>query len=399
MSQTIQTRKLSNWIDSFLQYTNNSEPPFLYRKWTAISCIASALQRKVKINWGSSLVFYPNFYIVLVGPSATGKGTAMRPGIKIIREIPGIKLSAQATSLQALIRHLKDNNLTDINIETNKQTYHSSLTVCVEEFTVFLGYNNLAMISALCNWYDCEDHWSYETISRRKEEIIGVWFNLIAGATPDLIRSSLPVDSIGSGLTSRIIFIYEEKPDKLISLPTETDEERELFKYLVYDLEQISLMSGEFKWTKNFAGLWNDWRKQDRLNPPFNDSKFDGYNGRRKVHLMKLAMIVNVSRGDNKLILSHTDLEKSIAMLEEAEIKMSMTFKGSGKSDISELIYKATMFLKTSKMEEVPVYMFARHFEGDMDKLTIDRVLSTLETAKIITILKRPGMDQTIKLY
>ena len=87
-------RKLSNWIESFLQYTDNTEPPFLFRKWTAISCIASAMQRKCYVEWGTSLIFYPNLYVVLVGPSATGKGTAMNPGLDLLCEIPAIRMSA-----------------------------------------------------------------------------------------------------------------------------------------------------------------------------------------------------------------------------------------------------------------------------------------------------------------
>ena len=84
-------RKLPNWIDAFMLYTHNTEPPTLFRKWTAISCIAAAMQRKCVVEWGTSLTFYPNLFIVLVGPSATGKGTAMNPGLDIISELPSIR--------------------------------------------------------------------------------------------------------------------------------------------------------------------------------------------------------------------------------------------------------------------------------------------------------------------
>ena len=189
-------RKLPNWIEAFLLYTENTEPPYLFRKWTAISCIASALQRKCYVDWGTALTFYPNLYVVLVGPSATGKGTAMNPGLDIISELPNIRLSAQSTSREALIRHLKDTNLTDLDIQSGKQIYHSSLTIFSKEFTVFLGYHNKELMAALCDWYDCDRKWVYETIARKKEEIIGVWVNLLAGTTPDLIQSSLPIESI-----------------------------------------------------------------------------------------------------------------------------------------------------------------------------------------------------------
>ncbi len=391
-------RKLPNWIDAFLQYTNNTEPPTMFRKWTAISCIASAMQRKCSIEWGTALTFYPNLYVVLVGPSATGKGTAMSPGLEILTEIPSIRMSAQATSLQALIRHLKDTNLTDIDIKTGSQTYHSSLTVFSKEFTVFLGYHNNELMASLCDWYDCDSRWAYETISRKREEIIGVWVNLLGGTTPDLIRSSLPIESIGGGLTSRIIFIYEEKKEKLVTLPIQSAKERELFQYLVHDLEKISMLAGKFNFTEAFGDMWNDWCIHAETHPPFEDEKFDGYIGRRRTHLMKLSMIVSAARGINDLVLTKDDLEIAVQYLHEAENKMGLVFRGIGRSDTSEMIYKVTAFLINSKIDEVPYWQFSRHFSNDIDKFTMDRILNTLEASKIIKVIIRPGADTIIKV-
>lgn len=391
-------RKLPSWLDGWMYYTGNVETSDLYRKWVGIMCIASAMQRKIRIEWGTALTFYPNFYIVLVGKSATGKGTAMRPALEIMSKIPGIKMSTQATSLQALISDLKDNNLTDFNPLTGEHQYHSSMTVYSEEFTVFLGYHNNELISTLCNWYDCDERWAYNTIKRSKEEIVGVWVNLIGGTTPDLIRSSLPPDSIGGGLTSRIIFVYAEKADRIVTLPTQTKEEKLMFEFLVHDLEKISLISGSFKWTKGFMELWNDWRLKDAASPPFHDPKFDGYCGRRKVHLMKLAMIVSVSYGRNDLVLTTDDLTEAVEILEEVEQTMAMTFKGVGKSDIADLMFRANIFFGKSKTDEIPYSEFARYFEGDADKLTLDRLLDTLEAMNKARVIKAPNAPAIIKI-
>jgi len=392
------TRKLPNWIDAFMLYTKNTEPPTLFRKWTAISCIASAMQRKCSIEWGTSLTFYPNLFIVLVGPSATGKGTAMNPGLDLISEIPSIRMSANATSLQALIRHLKDTNLTDIDLNTGKQTYHSSLTIFSKEFTVFLGYHNRELMASLCDWYDCDKKWSYDTIARKKEEIVGVWVNLLGGTTPDLVQSSLPIESIGGGLTSRIIFVFEEKKGKLVTMPVQTQKELELREYLLHDLEKISMLSGTFSYTDGFTSLWDTWCRKAEDNPPFYDKKFEGYIGRRRTHLMKLSMIISASHGKNDLTITGDDLSEAINFLNEVEVKMDRVFRGVGQSDISSLINNVTAFLVNSKSDEVPYYLFARHFSSDMDKLTMDRVLNTLEVSNIIKVINKPGMDNIIKV-
>jgi len=390
-------RILPDWISGFMEYTENSEPPILFRKWTAISAIASALQRKVRVKWGTSLMFYPNMYIVLVGPSATGKGTAMSPALDILSEIPSIRTSAQATSLQALIRRLKETNLTDIDLHTGAQQFHSSMTVFSKEFTVFLGYHNRELMAALCDWYDCDRKWKYETISRKTEEIIGVWVNLIAGTTPDLVQSSLPIESIGGGLTSRIIFVHEEKRSKLVALPTQTNEEAKLYKSLLSDLEKVAMLSGEFKWTPEFCNAWTDWCYECEDYPPFNDPKFDGYLGRRRGHVMKLAMILNASHGRHNLTLDVPDLQEAIKLIKEVEIRMPLVFRGVGRSDSASLVQRAVAFIENSITDEIPVWQFARYFGNDMDKPMMDRVVSTIEIMGLAKVVNRPGADSYIK--
>lgn len=389
-------RKLPNWIQAFLHYTKDTEPPLLFRKWTAISCLASALQRKCYIDWGAGVIFNSNLYIVLVGPTATGKSSAMGPGLKIIKELPAIKLSAQATSLQALIRHLKDTNLTDHDLTTGKQSFHSSLTIFSKEFTVFLGYHNRELIAALCDWYDCDDHWTYDTIKRDKEEIIGVWVNLFGGTTPELIQSSLPIESISGGLAGRTIFVYEEKKGQLITRSVETDHQ--LFQLLVHDLEKVSLLSGKFEYTKGFEDLWEEWVIKADVNPPFHDTKFDGYVGRRRAHLMKLCMIISAAHGQHDLELTEEDLGIAIGLLKEVEVKMGNVFKGMGKGEMSELINKAIQFFVTSDSDEIPYWQFARHFKDDMDKMDMDRVMNTLEASKIVQVIQKPQADNIIKV-
>ena len=389
-------RLLPDWIDGFMSLTENSEPPVAYRKWTAISVIASALMRKVKLELGISITVYPSLYIILVGPPSTGKGTIMRYALDIMKEIPVIKTASNATSLQALIRRMKETNLTDIDPRTGSQVYHSSMTVFSEEFTVFLGYNNRELIAALCDWYDCGELWIYDTIKRDREEIRGVYVNILAGTTPNAIQTAFPTDAIGDGLTSRIIFVNESDKDKLVIFPAPTREELDTQQKLISDLEQITLLTGLMKWSENAIDTYADWCIDADRNPPFQDKKFQGYVGRRRNHLLSLAIICSASRG-NDLILEKRDIERAAKLLSEVEAKMGTVFKGMGSSDISVIINDAISFIVNSKVDEIPIWQFARRFEGDADKWVLDRVLRTLETMNYIQVVVVAGGNSYIK--
>ena len=75
------SRKLKNWVDSYLVYSSASEAPDKFHFWTAVSTIAGALRRRVWIpqnyfDWTS------NFYIILVAPPGiVSKSTTISIGM------------------------------------------------------------------------------------------------------------------------------------------------------------------------------------------------------------------------------------------------------------------------------------------------------------------------------
>jgi len=386
-------RKLPDWIEGFMELTEeNSEAPKLFRYWTAVSCVASALQRKTYVSLGM-LTFYPNMYIILCAPSGVRKGTAMGPGYDLLNDI-GVKMSAQATTLQALIRHLKNTTHNEICPVTGKIMMHSSLTIFSKEFTVFLGYRNQELMSHLCDWYDCENRWTYETVGRGKEEIIGVWVNLIGATTPDLIQTSMPVEAIGGGLTSRMIIVYEMRKGKFVPFPMLTPEEIKLRELLKEDLERIALLTGKFKFEKEYIDSWIDWRAAAEENPPkFNDTRFNGYTQRRPAHLIKLSMIMSASRGGD-LVLRRTDLEHAVVALNEVERNMGRVFSGLGQSDIAKLIPRVLAWLHNKKKTDMAELM--REFYYDADVWTMERVLKSLEMQEKLT---RVITDKGTKIF
>jgi len=209
----------------------------------------------------------------------------------------------------------------------------------------------------------------------------------------------MPLDAIGGGLTSRIIYIYEEEMGKMVFLPMETAEEAELRILLLHDLDKINRMSGQFKYTEAFMSAWTDWRIQDKENPPFHDERFGGYISRRPTHVMKLSMVMSASDGDrDQMVLVESDLKRAVETIEKAELKMQNVFGGVGKSDTSELLHRVLMFVKTSATSEIPVYQLARHFRGDMDKFTMDRVLHTMEAMNVAVLVSKPQADDYIKI-
>jgi hypothetical protein len=330
---------------------------------------------------------------VLVGPSGARKGTAMDPGYVLLNDI-GIRMSFESTTREALIRSLARSTNTTVS-EDGTITMHSSLTVYSQELTVFLGYNNLQLMTDLCDWYDCKKRWTYDTKGQGRDEIHGVFFNLIGATTPDLLQSALPRDAVGSGLSARMVLVYESKKGKVVYFPFLTEEQRKLGDKLREDLEQIAIIQGEYKITDRFIDYYINWRDRHEVKPPMmHDSRFAGYIERRPAHLLKLGMILAASRSDN-MVIDMEDLERAEQILVATERRMPKAFAGVGKNIHGDILNKLWLAIKMHKKMKFSDVMAMFHFDCSLDE--INGVVDTIRTMKVIQHGNDGGV--TVLLY
>ena len=375
-------RLCHDWIECYLDYVENSEPADMFKLWTAISCVAACMKRKCRLELGL-LTFYPNLYVVLVGPSGCRKGTAMGPGFEMLSEI-GIRMAAEATTREALIRALRISSDTTVDQLSGKMELHASLTIFSQELSVFLGFNNMQLMSDLTDWYDCRTRWNYDTKNKELADyIVNVWVNLFGATTPSLIQSALPTDAIGLGLTSRIIFVYEQRKGKTCVAPIPTERQLALRPRLLHDLELIHMMSGRFSFTQEAFEIYGTWYLAQESKPPFTDEKLAGYVERRPNHLLKLSLIMSASRGEDYTITAE-DIKRALSILLLTEKKMPLVFGGVGRNPAASVMNRIMALLAergTVQYEEIIV-----RFSSDADIVTLSRILETLQASKLAEV-------------
>ena len=394
-------RELSNWLNSYLSYTENSESPISYHTWCGLSVIAGALQRRVYLNWGLGRVIYPNLYTVLVGPSGrTRKGVAIGVAKDILKQIPGVTVTPESSSgRQAMILAMKRALVNFQDPTDGKIKFHSAVTAFSEELSVFLGQGDIAYLSNLTDWYDSKDDWEYETVGRGKDSLQGLCLNLMGGTAPDWIQSMIPQEALGGGFTSRIIFIVEEVKRKIVPKYIPTQQELEMKEVLIRDLERISQLSGEMLFDDEAEKLYINWYiKQDTElsagKPAIPDNRFAGYCERRATHLQKLMLLTSASRGDD-LKITAADFHHAMRLLEGAEINMHKTFGGLGKSRTSEPTDQIASYIK--KVGITTKKLLMRQFYRDVDADTLARVEATMQAAGMVKIKLLP--EQQDKQY
>jgi len=174
------------------------------------------------------------------------------------------------------------------------------------------------------------------------------WLTIIGAITPSLLQSILTQKAVGGGLMSRIIFVVGYGPIKKIALPFYSKEEEILQQDLMNDLEQIALLSGPFRMTKEFLQCYTEWYETETGAVGINDNLINGYNGRRPLHVNKLCMILSACESD-KMEITANHFKTALAILEETEMEMPNAFRGLGLGSHAEVYSKVLTFIENKK--------------------------------------------------
>lgn len=371
-------RKLAgyNWIEAYLAYTAESESPEEFHKWVAISAIAGAIRRQAFFNYEYFIV-YPNMYIILVSPAGRcKKSTAMRIGRSILGQVPGIKFTTDSVTRERLIMDLS---------QAKNADGHSSMTAYSSEFASLLTSSGMDMVVFLTDIFDSPPLWEHSSKTGGTQKITAPYLNLIGGTTPDWIAKAMPLDTVGIGLTSRIVFVYQDTPRVKPPFPVLTPAQKALVPLLQADLTTISNIKGEYKWADEEAKqeyvTWYEGRIQ-KPNPT-GDPRLNGYFERKPVHLVKLMMVIAASQHDN-LVLTSKDFRTALALFEEAEAKMPKVFTNVGKNPLAVDYDDVANAVRAAGSGGCSFAELMMSFKHSVRQEELDEVLATLVSMNIL---------------
>jgi hypothetical protein len=199
----------------------------------------------------------------------------------------------------------------------------------------------------------------------------------------------MPLEAVGAGLTSRIVFVYEPGRGEKKVFPYQDEE---LYQTLIRDLNQIRIMTGQFKVTGDFMEAYSEWYLNTEQ-MVFQNPKFEGYCSRRATHVLKLVQIVTASRSDS-LVVTGKDLERAVSILEDAEKRMERTFFGIGKSRLADVTDKVLTYLASNKRIHMSALLHV--FYRDADHNTLFDIVRTLQVMGSVSIDRSETLDPVI---
>lgn len=396
---------MSDWpdfIDSFMAYTDAISTPSMFRKWTAISMLGAALERRVSAATGQGSL-YPNFFILLIAPSGGGKG--------IIKEARNMMRTIYEPGSKARAFHIGSNNITPASIldELAKAkcsrftsdgpmlVYHS-LYFVAEEFQNWLPAWDTALIGKLNEIWN--NNPSYEESRRtgtvKELNIENPQLNLLGGAQPAYFASTFPEESWNTGLGRRTIMVYgADMPWR--SVWYQVDENETLRAQLERQLAQASQIAWQMKWHPEAAQRIDDWQFSGEPHkggaPVPKHSKLQAYCANRLVNVVKLAIIMAISRSCGREI-ALCDVDRAIDATIEAEALMPDIFRAmTGKSDAAVIeethrfvhgVYYKSKLVNGGTRPGVSPDSVRRFMLGRVPHDKVDGLLMQMERANIL---------------
>lgn len=389
----LRTRQLPCWIEGFTDATKDLPAPELFRKWTAISCIAGALERRVWAETAMSRI-YPNLFVLFVAPPGVGKTEAIKLGSRLANQTKKLKIAPDDLTKPALIDHVSRSTQTKTYPPSREHPggemiqYHS-LHIFADELGVFIPSHDTGFLSVMNKLFD--NAASYTESRRGREEDLVIenpQTNLLAGTQPDFLANLLPPEAWGMGFMSRMLMVYQGTPVK-VSLFGK--RHRPDYRPLLEDLKVVAELHGEMEWDKGAEDLLVSWH-DNNMEPRPTHTKLKHYLPRRILNIIKLCVISAVSRGNDMTILRE-DVERARDWLLEIEALMPDIFKDmSGVSDITliqELHYYVwELYAKSGKKgihrSRIDLYLAAK-----TPAYNREHIIKTCIAARIL--IEQPG--------
>lgn len=374
-------REAGNWLNAYMEYTKECESPDNFHIWCALSDLAAVVRRNVVLDQGNYVLF-PNLYVALVGPPArTAKSTAIRMGRQLITQVPGIVIGPDACSREQLIRAMS----------TSKLDNKCCMTIHSTEFSSIIDTSGILMIQFLTDIYDCDYNnprgWRYETKTQGKDEIINPFLNMLVGTTPSYIAESMPDSIIGHGFTSRTIFVHEDK--ERFENPRPKAPDPALVEALVRDLTRIANMHGVFQWDKSGQDAYDAFYHDLYRKIP-EDHRLEGYHFRKKIHVLKTAMLLSMAERD-ELLLDKVMIETAAKLLDAIEPQMARTFSAVGKYDKAiDLERIGSQIVAAGGMWVSDLYK-RNYFVGNEQDISL--IISTLHRMGNFKLVQKDGKE------
>jgi hypothetical protein len=382
-------------LEHIHNYFKDYESPAHFITWIYYYGVTSCLGRRIWTQGDRPI--YANQQIIIVGPPAIGKSmpaTVLCNKISSLVRIDErniahdlVNIVPNCITLEKLYSVMERAG-TALKLPSGKPYFHSSASFMLADEMGLLfkdkqQIKNLVMF--LNGGYDCMEKFTYDTKNHGTNQITNMCVNFFGCCTPNWVSENITSGLIDDGWTSRVIWLWGEEKRQLTTFIKLSEDQKKSFDEVAKHFGKLALVSGECILTKEAEDFFHHWyhhvNDKTRINK---DGKLDNYYGRKKVHALKMAMIIHFSERLD-LVITVDDIKRALEVLGEAELNMHKALASVNSNPAARLAEGIKKDLSQSKEGMTRAEIIAKHFtNGGLQ--SIDEVLEYLRIAGVANL-------------
>ena len=364
-------RNYADYVEACVDVIKESPIPKTFAIWTALSCVAGALGRRVwfpmpNYNIGSNL-----FVILIASPGRNKSVSLILPFTKIfnrlttpvgtqeddhnfntgldqygLRKFPLYLIQDRITPEKLAVDMTKITRM-DLRLSNPRQEqfFDSSLTLVTSEFGTFMGRSERYLQMFMTDMWDSKESYSHKTKTAGEYIIEGPCLNWVACTTPEQFVDNLPEDAKSQGLLSRILPVFYEG-DRIPQDLTQKVISDNTIDNLRNDLSHIAKMYGPMKFDDDAFEEANE-DIYNNIQPEPIDPHLSEYCQRRVSHFLKVAVSVSASRRSTRKIMKE-DWETTKEIMFEMEQNMPRALEGFGMARTGRIVHDMKVWLEST---------------------------------------------------
>jgi hypothetical protein len=361
--------------DLYFKYTEKTEPPMVFHRWSLMSCLASSLGRQFYLPFADFRIF-PNMYVMLIGDPGTRKSTAIKTSKRILSASGYDKFSAERTSKEKFLLDLegveddtgsvKDASAVMRNLfgDDYANVDPREVFVVADEFNEFVGSGNLEFLSLLGSLWDWDDPvapFKQRLKTSRSVSIFQPTINILSGNTHAGFAEAFPPQTLGQGFLSRLILVFGESSGKKFAFPEKPPDS--LKQQLIDEFVEIKTqVSGEATMSSKARDMLQTiYHSFEGLE----DARFKHYSTRRYTHLLKLCLLT--AAANRRTEIRAEDVLFANTLLTYTEHRMPNAMGEFGKAKNADVAARLISVLSDAKgpMDTPALW---KQVQSDLDK-------------------------------
>lgn len=300
-------------IDLWLHQAGKTEVDKQFHFWCCLATVASVVADRVGFNKFAHKRLAPNIYLMLIGPSTSGKNQAIDIAESFLTKVKNVHYFRGKTTGQALIDTLAKRADQGSKATDPKFQQLAKITLATPELAMSVGTGGAAndFVKIMTELYSGGDSVIQErTRTSGYREIERPCINWIAGTTREWLCKTITSDDIQSGFFGRICAIVGKGRTERIIRPLYPPDQRECWEHMLERFRALAQLDGPFTMSPEAEAVEQEWYER---RPEPDDEALLPFFGREHDLMLKLAMILALSeRAALRLEVKHVAVAQEL---------------------------------------------------------------------------------------